>query len=167
MSYEIMIKEMIRERKYEFPTDPLTPKASDFRNYLLIDIDFYQNIKGERNVIPAVCLVSDTTQWYDADHNRAVRKGPYDRAPRRMTIELPPGTMFDDLATLKILAPLLDSPDSFVEIHSIQQIAVLDENYTLRVHPFKWQGSGLKIEQEKPRKVRFDLRAGKMIVSRR
>ncbi len=155
--YEIADKEMRREGKYELTANPLTHQASDIRNYLMIDIDFAANGKGLRNLMPAVCLVEDTNVWYSADHH-LMKKGPSDRSPRRMTIELPPGTDLSQLASLKFMNPQFADSASYLEVRAIQQIAMLAQNYQLLVHPFSWSGPARVINQSSAKEIRFALR---------
>jgi len=156
-TYEITNKEMCREGKYESTPDAFTHQASDLRDYLMIDIDFEANGKGLCNLMPAVCLLADTNVWYSADHH-LMKKGPQDRSPRRMTIELPPGTALNQLAFLKFANPQFADSASYLEIRAIQQIAMLDRNYQLLIHPFSWSGLVRRITLPSPNELRFALR---------
>lgn len=158
-TYEITDWEMRREGKYEPTADPLTQRASDLRNYLMIDIDFVANGNGVRNLMPAVALLADTNVWYSADHH-LLKKGPSDRSPRRMAIELPPGTGVSELAILKFMNPQFADSTSYLEIRAVRQLAMLDQSYRLLVHPFSWSGPARRMGAYPTEEIRFSLPAG-------
>jgi hypothetical protein len=96
ISYAIMAKEMIREKKIETAGNAATTKLSDLRNYLYLDYDIDVDIDGR--VLRGIAIVGGVT--YYSDHNLGFNLTLNPRVSdgvARLAIELPPGTQISDI----------------------------------------------------------------------
>ena len=96
VSYVVMSKEMIRERKIEPTGNPATRTLSDLRNYLFIDYDIDVSIGGQ--VLRGVAVVGAIT--YYSDHALPFTTALNPRVSDgvgRLSVEIPPGTAIGDI----------------------------------------------------------------------
>jgi hypothetical protein len=97
ISYVIMAKEMIREKKIESGAgNPTSTKLSDLRNYLFLDYDIDVSIGGR--VLRGIAVVGGVT--YYSDHNLYFNPALNPRVSDgvgQLAIELPPGTLIGDI----------------------------------------------------------------------
>jgi hypothetical protein len=118
ISYVIMAKEMIREKKIESSGNATTTKLSDLRNYLYLDYDIDVNIGGR--VLRGIAIVGGVT--YYSDHNLGFNVALNPRVSdgvARLAIELPPGTQIGDvqqygLQGVGTMAGTLTSASAFI-----------------------------------------------------
>lgn len=96
VSYRIMAVEMDREQKVESSGNPATKKLSDARNYLYIDYDIDVSASGQ--VLRGIAVIDGVT--YYSDHNLGFSAFQNPRIADgigRLAIEVPPGTIIDDI----------------------------------------------------------------------
>ena len=99
MSYRVMAKEILRERKIEPTPDAVTKKLSDERNYLFVEYDIDVDLSGR--VLRAYAVVDGV--YYGSDHY-ILAGGPLDPKVSggvgRTAVELPPGTTLADVTEI-------------------------------------------------------------------
>ena len=151
-TYKIMAEEMINEGKYESPADPFTVEVSDARNYLYLE--FNSQMQGASLRLTIGVKLRDDSIWYYSDHKnpavQAVNKGGW----RRTTIELPEGTIIDDLDSLKIMG---SSYWNFtIILEDLSKIFKLNDDYTLSEYPLLWGGEVVLNEYNSTALFAFD-----------
>ena len=99
-TYQVMAREMVREKEIESPSDPDSPNVGDQRTYLYVAVDHTTDppaSAGNVGLAVDVQLSDDTT--YTSNHGvtgwTILRNGP-----AATTVELPAGTTPADIANI-------------------------------------------------------------------
>ena len=147
-TYEIMAKEMQREKKYEEPADPGTVEVSDARNYLYIE--FYSEVEGRDPRVVFGVRLKNSSKWFYSDHGldtvQAVNKSGW----RRTTIELPQNFRLQALDSLAILG---DARGPFrIIVKNVSKLFKLSWNFAIETLPIVWSDE-VELNRRNPRRV--------------
>jgi hypothetical protein len=156
-TYWVTAQEMIREGKIEATPDPSTPALSDERDYLYLVLK--KTTIADQNTEPwigatvAVTLKGDDTV-YRSDHSQAGWSIQRDD-PAATTVELPPGTTADDIATISVLRVPGDGDNGgSIQVERIDRAMFLDDDY--QPEPYfisDYQISGVTLTPADPQAV--------------
>lgn len=144
-TYQIMAKEMARERKIEAPSPgtALTPEVSDQRNYLYAAVR--KSTRGGNSgpswvgVALGVRLVSGRTV-YLSNHGEPTWSLQRDD-PAATTVELPAGTTVADIAEVSVHRVAVNADNgASVHVTAINRGFVLGEDYRPRPSFLTWSG---------------------------
>lgn len=131
-TYWMSAQEMAREGKTEATGDPATPELSDARDYLYLVLK--KTTLADQNSDPwigaavGVTLKGDDT-LYRSDHAQPGWSLQRDD-PAATTVELPPGTTADDIASISVLrVPGTGETGGQIRVESIERAMFLDTSY--------------------------------------
>jgi hypothetical protein len=145
-TYPITAREMLREGKIESPSDPATIAVGDERTYLFIEIKKQTGtptgISSAPGVSVGVRLKSDPATLYRSDHSVPTSSIARDD-PAATTVELPEGTVIDDIASIEAIRQPMGEGDNGAPatVTSINRAFFLDADYLPQESAVTWTGS--------------------------
>jgi hypothetical protein len=144
-TYQVMAREMVREKKIESTPDPLTVAVGDQRTYLYVAVTHDTDPAGSAG---GVGLAVDVTltggATYASDHDQALsilytinRNGP-----AATTVELPAGTTADDIESIAVRrVPINTDNGASLTVTALKRAFFLRSNYLPRSSFAHWHGS--------------------------
>jgi hypothetical protein len=132
-TYQVMAREMVREKKVESEPDPMSLAVGDQRTYLYLALDRETSPAGEAanvGLVVEVTLTDDET--YRSDHEQApILYSVHRDGPVATTVELPAGTTQDDIASISVRRVSIVDPDSAasVTVTDLDRAFFLDRSY--------------------------------------
>jgi hypothetical protein len=141
-SYQVMAREMVREKQIESPSDPDSLNLGDQRTYLYVAVDHTADppaSAGNVGLAVDVQLSDDTT--YTSNHGvngwTILRNGP-----AATTVELPAGTTRADVANIVLRRVVLTAPDdATLTVTALDRAFFLRHNYLPKASFASWHGS--------------------------
>ncbi|MBO0864419.1 MAG: hypothetical protein J2P16_05025 [Mycobacterium sp.] len=153
-TYRVTATEMIRENKLEAAGDPSTPQVSDERNYLFLTVTKDTIPSGDSSVGASVEItLKGSSTIYRSDHLGTGGDPSWSLArdiPASTTVELPPGTTADDIASVTLVR-VPTGADTGATIHAtdVTRGFFLDSSYQPEPGILDWHGS-VNLTQQSP-----------------
>jgi hypothetical protein len=154
-TYQVMAREMVREKKIESPSDPESSGVGDQRTYLYVALAHDTTpSESAANVGLAVevKLQDDDATTYTSNHRVAfwsiLRNGP-----AATTVELPAGTRSADIASISVRRlPLVGVPDesAILTVTDLDRAFFLRDNYLPRPSFASRHGVAIPLTAEEP-----------------
>jgi hypothetical protein len=144
-TYQVMAREMVREKKIESSPDPETVQVGDQRTYLYVAVTHDTDPSGSAN---GVGLAVDVTltggATYASDHNQTAsilytinRNGP-----AATTVELPAGTTADDIESIAVRrVPIGTDNGASLTVTALQRAFFLRSDYLPQPSFAHWDGN--------------------------
>ena len=142
-TYQVMAREMVREKKIESPSPPSSPNVGDQRRYLYVALTHDTLPPGSAAGIGLAVDVTlkgnDTT--YTSNHGvngwTILRNGP-----AATTVKLPRGTTADDIASVSVRrVPVLSDDGATLTVTDLERAFFLGQHYLPRPSFAHWHGS--------------------------
>lgn len=141
-TYRIMAEELLREGKIEEPADPFSPRVSDPRNYLYLELDKTtlapKSVSSLVGVAFRLTLRGGGTGVYTSHHDVPDQSVLRDGSAST-TVELPPGTRPDDIESIEAIVVSLTSGDFLVELNSVTKAFFLGPDFVPQDSFFTWE----------------------------
>jgi hypothetical protein len=130
-TYQVMAREMVRERQIESPSDPATIEVGDQRSYLYVTVDHDTTPASSSSAVGLaveVRLKGDATTYTSHHDNAFITVNRDD--PAATTVELPVGTTAADIASIGVRrVPLGVDDDSEMTVTDLGRAFLLGSNY--------------------------------------
>jgi hypothetical protein len=144
-TYQVMAREMVRERKIETPPDPATVAVGDQRTYLYVAVTHDTDPAGAAGGVGLavdVRLQGDPTT-YSSDHMTLPILLTVNRnGPAATTVELPAGTAAADVAFIAVRrVPIGTDSGASLRVTHLKRAFFLGKNYLPRAAFARWHGS--------------------------
>jgi hypothetical protein len=146
-TYQVMAREMVREKKVEKPSRPSTPLLGDQRTYLYVAVDRStepDDLASQVGLAVDVTLQSGRT--FTSDHHVAAGAWSVDRdGAVATTVELPRGTGPGDISSISVRRVPIDDPDNdaSITVTRLRRAFFLDHRYLPRTSFAHWTGSAM------------------------
>ncbi len=142
-TYQVMAREMLRERKIESPSDPATQAVGDQRSYLYLAVD-HDTVPPTSasgvGLVVEVHLVGDPTTY--TSHHEVVFWSINRDGPAATTVELPVGTTPADVASISVRRlPLVSDDGATLEVTGVTRAFFLRSSYLPGPSFASWHGS--------------------------
>jgi hypothetical protein len=145
-TYQVMGREMVREKKVERHSSPSTPLMGDQRRYLYVAVDRDTDpVEDAATVGLAVDVTLQNGATYTSDHEEVPPQAwTVDRdGAAATTVELPRGTTVSDIASISVRRVPIAQPDNgaTLTVTRLRRAFFLDRRYLPQPSFAHWQGS--------------------------
>jgi hypothetical protein len=146
-TYQVMAREMVREKKIEKPARPSTPMMSNQRNYLYVAVDHTTAPAADASTVGlAVDITLTNGKTFSSDHHQAAAAVLWTvnrDGPSATTVELPRHTTVSDIASISVRRVPVASPDNdaTLTVTRLRRSFFLNRRYLPRPSFAHWKGS--------------------------
>jgi hypothetical protein len=144
-TYQVMGREMVREKKIETPSRASTVLMGDQRRYLYVAVDHDTDPASEAATVGlAVDVTLQNGKTFSSDHRQAPGQLTIDRnGAAATTVELPRGTTVSDVASISVRRAPIAQPDdaATLTVTRLRRAFFLDHRYLPQPSFARWHGS--------------------------